>query len=215
MNGNARFHNHNGKEFLRQRVRGKKSRAGERGQAVTELVVSLIGILVVFLGLLLISALGIENVRNVIEARAAADRAASSGYVGGDRGQYIIDWDYGPDGIPFTADDVPNTAVSSQGDVFIPQLTDSSGEFSLVSSLNGSSYVNPRNNFAPDLSAVNLFTVAATLSSGTETQNDPLSERGLSDLKEAVRRFLTGGDFHLEDTAYMPLRASSDTGDAF
>ena len=69
-------------------------RRGESGQAFAELAVSLIAILAVFVGFLLIAALGSDRVSTLIRAREDADRKSSSGVSsrGGDSIRY---WDYG------------------------------------------------------------------------------------------------------------------------
>ena len=67
----------------------------ESGQALTELVVALVGLLAVFCGFLLVSALGTENVRNIIEARESADQKARSGVSSQSNAVFTRHWDYG------------------------------------------------------------------------------------------------------------------------
>ena len=63
-----------------------KRKEAERGQAITEFVTCLIGMVFVFLGLLVVSILSMENVRCVLDARSEVDVASSQGSaVGGGR----------------------------------------------------------------------------------------------------------------------------------
>lgn len=183
------------------------SRRNQRGQAITELVVSLMAILSVLLGLLLISALGIESVRNVMKSRELADNNASNGrIVEGDRGRTIRQWNYGNDEIPFTTDDSPDSFMSDDGQFYLPHLVTTNGELDMNSSFGNTSYLENGNNFAKELSVTDIFVTAATLSVGKGTQKDPLGERGLGDLKTAIKRLIINTDFELKDTSYVPSR---------
>jgi len=82
----------------------------EQGQAIVEMCVCLIPILVIMLGMIFISGLGISNIRAFIEAKGNAELASRlQGAIGG-AGDNIYFWDYGDpnengDGYPFTDDD--------------------------------------------------------------------------------------------------------------
>ena len=90
-----------------------KRKEAERGQAIAEFVTCLIGIVFVFLGLLVVSILSMENVRCVLDARSEVDVASSHGSsVGGGRApEPIVEWDWGKDQLPFTAEDSTVTGV--------------------------------------------------------------------------------------------------------
>ncbi|MDD5699495.1 MAG: hypothetical protein PHH77_12850 [Victivallaceae bacterium] len=84
--------------------------SGERGQAIMEMCVCLIPILVVMLGMIFIAGLGISNIRALIQAKGNAETLSRSPLVTGGAGDNIQSWDYGNpkaggDGYPFTADD--------------------------------------------------------------------------------------------------------------
>jgi len=75
-----------------------------------EMCVCLIPILVVLLGMIFISGLGISNIRAFVKAKGNAELASRSVNAIGGSGENIHHWDYGEDedegdGYPFTADD--------------------------------------------------------------------------------------------------------------
>jgi hypothetical protein len=82
----------------------------QQGQAMVEMCVCLIPILVVMLGMIFISGLGISNIRAFIEAKGNSELASRSQNAIGGAGDSIFFWNYGEtdnsgDGYPFTADD--------------------------------------------------------------------------------------------------------------
>ena len=66
-------------EYRNRSAENMKRKATERGQAITEFVTCLIGLVFVFLGLLVIAILSMENVRCVLDARSEVDVASSQG----------------------------------------------------------------------------------------------------------------------------------------
>lgn len=74
----------------------------ENGQAIVEMVAGLIAIMLVFAGMIFISAVSVDSVRALITARENADAGNSS-----TAATSISSWDYGEDEIPFSSDDVP------------------------------------------------------------------------------------------------------------
>lgn len=82
----------------------------QQGQAIVEMCVCLIPIMVVVLGMIFISGLGISNIRAYIEAKGNAELSSRSQNAMGGAGDTIFCWNYGDtdngeDGLPFTADD--------------------------------------------------------------------------------------------------------------
>jgi hypothetical protein len=84
----------------------------QQGQAIVEMCVCLIPILVVMLGMIFISGLGISNIKAFIEAKENAELNSRNPNAIGGAGDNIYYWDYGNaevdeegDGYPFTADD--------------------------------------------------------------------------------------------------------------
>ena len=91
-------------------MRNKIKLSGQKGQAIVEMCICLIPILVVVLGMIFIAGLGISNIRAFIEAKGNAELAARSQSAVGGAGNSILCWNYGDtdnneDGLPFTADD--------------------------------------------------------------------------------------------------------------
>jgi hypothetical protein len=90
---------------------GNKSKlTGQRGQAMVEMCVCLIPIMVIVLGMIFVAGLGISNIRAFIEAKGNAELASRSQSAVGGAGDTIFCWNYGDtekneDGLPFTADD--------------------------------------------------------------------------------------------------------------
>lgn len=80
---------------------------------MVEMCVCLIPILVILLGMIFVSGLGISNIRAFIQAKGNAELASRSQNAIGGSGDNIYCWDYGDpddaddegDGYPFTADD--------------------------------------------------------------------------------------------------------------
>ncbi len=69
------------------------------------MVVGLVGITVVFFGLVQIAQLGHNNVENLVDARAAAEKRASGLFGSSPAARYVSDWRDGVDRLRYTADD--------------------------------------------------------------------------------------------------------------
>ena len=96
----------------------------ESGQAIAEMCISLIAIMVIFLGVIFIAGLGISNVQLLISAKETAEESARDDKEGG-RGNYIKYWNYGNDELPFTADDYAiNVGNHDTGTVLNSSLDD-------------------------------------------------------------------------------------------
>ena len=182
-----------------------KRKRREGGQAIAEFVVSLIAILFVFLGVLAISVLSMENVTCLVEARSEADVASSLGStLGGASPEQILEWDYGADEIPFTADDEPVSGMGS--DNFArnfdtgEDLVEDSGVFRLTLSQLA------EGGYADGSAGETTFLAAANLNGYTHTETDPLSKRGLPELQSLLRRIVGGGKFVLKDTVFIPAK---------
>ena len=184
-------------------------RRGESGQAFAELAVSLIAILAVFVGFLLIAALGSDRVSTLIRAREDADRKSSSGVSsrGGDSIRY---WDYGADEVPFTTDDSAVLGSSGDGSYFRNQLTDNSGNVPL-SNPPSSSYL--RSDFA-GLQDSNIFINAADLAEGSAYTNSTLRDHNLESLESAIDWLFHIRGTNVQETVYMPAHKTlEDRGD--
>ena len=198
--------------FRTVRIIRRGLRRGESGQAFTELAVSLVAILAVFVGFLLVAALSSDHVSTLIRAREEADRKSSSG-VSSNGGDSIRYWDYGVDEIPFTADD--NAVLGSAGDgaLFVGQLTDNSGQVMLS---NPPSSSDLRSDFSA-LQASNLFVNAADLASGDARTSNTLREHNITSLEPAIRWLFGIDGTRVEERVYMPAHKtlSDERGDFF
>ena len=187
--------------------RGRKR--GESGQAFAELAVSLIAILAVFVGFLLIAALGSDRVSTLIRAREDADRKSSSGVSsrGGDSIRY---WDYGADEVPFTTDDSAVLGSSGDGSYFRNQLADNTGNVTLQNPPS-SSYL--RSDFA-GLQDSNIFINAADLAEGSAYTNSTLHDHNLDSLESAIDWLFHIRGTNVQETVYMPAHKTlEDRGD--
>lgn len=181
----------------------KRNRKGQQGQALTELVISLVGILIVISGFLLIAALGAENVSVSIKARENADARSRNGLLLTSSGSTIKTWSAGKDKLHFTKDDKASNVADSTADVFPEQLKDNEQQLYLTSNLYLKE-IPANNNFALNLESSRLFLNAATLGHHSESEDNPLGKRKLDSLKELIRSLITKKEFHLEDTVFMP-----------
>ena len=187
--------------------RGRKR--GESGQAFAELSVSLIAILAVFVGFLLIAALGSDRVSTLIRAREDADRKSSSG-VSSRGGDSIRSWDYGADEVPFTTDDSAVLGSSGDGSYFRNQLADNTGNVP-ISNPPSSSYL--RSDFA-GLQDSNIFVNAADLAEGSAYTNSTLRDHNLESLESAIDWLFHIRGTNVEETVYMPAHKTlEDRGD--
>ena len=184
-------------------------RRGESGQAFAELTVSLIAILAVFVGFLLIAALGSDRVSTLIRAREDADRKSSSG-VSSQGGESIRYWDYGTDEVPFTADDRPVFGSTGDGAYFRNQLADNTNEVTLQNPPS-SSYL--RSDFST-LQDSNLFVNAASLAEGSARTSSTLRDHNIQSLESAIEWLFGIRSTNIEETVYMPAHKSlEDRGD--
>lgn len=192
----------------------------ERGQAIAELLISLLAIAAVLLGVIMVSVMGISGIKNIIETRTEAERKMTANAFGAVQPQNITEWIHirrsgsgkdaqflqksqkDGDGIQFTQDDEAVTAQTTDGKVFTDELKSTDETFS-TSYLASTTYA--RNAFEPKLEISNIFISAADLTSARKTVNDPLSEYELSAVTRALRKFgINAQNFKIEDTVFMP-----------
>ena len=171
------------------------------GQAIVEMAVCLVAILVVIGGFLLISGLSLENIQNVIRSREAVDQQARSGVLSSS-GRLIRTWNCGEDGVLFTRDDTASE-WTPDSNTFLSELKDETEPLDLKDS-SVFPHLSASRNFAENLSAERLFLSAAELSSAKITESDPLGKRNLSSFRSLIRALITDPDFSLEDSAFMP-----------
>ena len=174
-------------------------RHGESGQAFTELTISLIPLLAVFVGFLLIAALASDRVTLLIKAREKADKSSSAG-VSSQGGESISHWDYGADGIPFTEDDHAVHGLSGDGAYFKNQMADNTNEVTLQNPPGSSTL---RSDFS-ELQDCDLFVNAASLAEGSLSSTSTIQEHKLDSLEFAFRWLFNIKGTSIEETVYMP-----------
>lgn len=187
----------------RRRIRRKR-------QALTELAVCLVAILAVISGMLLISGLGIRNVRNLIQARQEADQKARDGFSTA-AGKDIRCWSYGADNLPFTRDDTAVLTAQDASGNFMNELDsndeEDASDDALILDLRHTAalaHIPSSNNFAKNTALQHFFLSAATLAGHTESDEDPLASLHLASLRQLVRTLLLKNDLSLSDTVFMP-----------
>jgi len=178
----------------------KRTRQNESGQAMVEMCTGLIGIMVVFSGMLFISGVGVESVRALITARENADAELGSAPA-----SFISYWNYGEDEIPFSADDTPvsssssNQMASELSNNFINLTTDS---------------LTMNHPFTTGAQSSDLFTGSVSLLGASGNQND-LDER-LPNMMEAIETLFGIDDIDLTgqraNQVYMPPQAVGGNG---
>ena len=171
------------------------------GQAIVEMAVCLVAILVVVGGFLLITGLGLENIQNAIRTREAVDRQARDG-IRSSSTRLIRTWDYGKDGILFSKDDRVSE-WSPDETIFLSELKDETEPLDMRDAA-AFPHISPAQNFASGLFPGRLFLSAADLTSAKITESDPLGKRNLSSFRTLIRTLIANPDFSLEDCAFMP-----------
>lgn len=188
-------------------MRKKNSRA-ESGQAIVELAVSIVVLMLVMLAVMFFAVVGKESVKNLVRAREKADERALSSVSGSTSAENIRRWDYGDDEIPFTADDKAVGGSGENGEYFVSQtVAVDPDEPNMTLDLRRGGP--DENNFIGDLPASSLFLFAAELTEGKETMNDPLGENELDDLEPGMDFVGLSGGIKLKDVVFLPVRGRS------
>ncbi len=189
-------------------------RAGESGQALVELAVSMVALMCVFMAVLFVSAMGLENIQNALSARQSVDENLASN-PDSHAGVSISRWDTGNDQMFLTSDDEPVSGLDGSSTLYAGELAmdkTAVGDISTLASFElkdlkscsavESDYVDSVNS---QFSASYLFVYAAGLASAQQSNDDPLGSRKLGDSLKSAFTFITnGGRLSLSDTAYMP-----------
>ncbi len=192
--------------------RRRKQIRGQGGQAIAELAVCLIVLVICFVGFLLTGAITQKRVSNIILSRTDADKILRTNASGSGEAKNILAWDYGGDEelglppVPFTSDDREILNGRNPDYLFTGQLRDNTGMLSLNQISTDS--IPEATNAARFLSRSPIFLQAADLIRGESHNPDPLSEKHLSSLKAAVSNLFHIDSFQLSDDTYLPRRAT-------
>jgi|GEM_PF-2608569 len=182
------------------------SRKTERGQAIGELMIGLIGLCIVMIGLFMISGLGMVGVRNTIAVREEVDKYSLQGENHGQGYVRAIDtWRTGGDGLRFTNDDTSSAAQTVEVGAYLRELQSNSGEFS--TSLLAKT---PYSDHAPDtrFKESELFLSAADLTASRKVVTDPLSVFEHFDAMRVLRAFGIASTLSVVDQLAMPVNSS-------
>lgn len=171
----------------------------EKGQAIAEMAVSMIAIMVVFLAVIFAFAIGSTNIDNLLTCRGTADNYSYSQVYGGSN-QQIQTWSEGLDGRMYTNDDVAETGTNDDPELFKGELKNDAVD--LVSGFGGD-YV--ENNFAADFAESDaIFLTAADLTSYS-VLSDPYENMNLEDLRGAFSTLLYSSDLYIYNSVHMPF----------
>ena len=179
-----------------------RNRKSEHGQAIGELMISLVGLCAVMAGILMISALGMQGIRNTIQVRGKADEYSARGTETGPRLRHIDTWNNGQDALPFTNDDAAKTGIAPDSGFFVGELTDNTRTFK-TAQLAQTSYADHA--FESKFSESNLFLSAAHLTTASNTVNDPLNLYEHFNAGKLLRSFGISSNFILKDSISMPV----------
>ncbi|MBQ9336880.1 MAG: hypothetical protein IJS14_06245 [Lentisphaeria bacterium] len=179
-----------------------RHRKTEHGQAIGELMISLVGLCTVTAGILMISALGMQGIRNTVRVREKADEYSARGYETGSHRQHIDTWKNGTDSLPFTNDDTAVKGIGPNPDHFLGELQDNTGTFK-TARLAQTGYADHA--FDSKVIESNLFLSAADLTTASNTVNDPLNLFEHFNAGRVLRAFGITSNFNLSDSASMPV----------
>ena len=179
-----------------------RNRKSEHGQAIGELMISLVGLCAVMAGILMISALGMQGIRNTIQVRGKADDYSTRGIETGSRLRHIDTWKNGEDGLPFTNDDAATKGIAPDAGLFLGELTDNTGTFK-TAQLAQTNYADHA--FESKVIESDLFLSAAHLTTASNTVNDPLNLYEHFNAGKLLRSFGITSNFILKDSISMPV----------
>ena len=180
-----------------------RQRKSQHGQAIGELMISLIAMCAVTIALLVVAVLGMSGVRNVITAREKADTYSMSGIENGSSSN-IETWTAGNDGLQFTNDDVRKNGNAPKSELYLGELTDTTGRFKNAM-LAQTKYA--ENAFESKVIESNLFLSAARLTSAQEIISDPLSMYQHFDAARIMRAFGFTSNFNVSDKISLPVNS--------
>lgn len=176
----------------------------EDGQAIVELTVAIVGIMVVFLGVLFAFALGQMNVDSIIECRGTADTFAAHGVLN-DSGRPINHWEAGKDDHSFTNDDEAVLGASYDSQQFVGELTSDS-----VDLVNGFSYNYVQHNFAADLNGLSSLFLGMADMTSYKVITDPYEVDELESLRGIFSSLIYDSDLKVENSVYMPIFSDNE-----
>ncbi len=178
-----------------------RKRKSERGQALAELIISMVGLCAVTIGLMVVAVLGMSGIRNTITAREKADKNSISGIENGSM-ENIATWQDGMDRLTFTNDDVRKSGTAPNSEIFLGELKDNTGAFS-TAMLSRTQYA--EHAFESKVMESDIFLSAARLTMAREVITDPLELYKHFDAARVMRALGFTSNFTITDTIAMPV----------
>ena len=176
-------------------------RKQERGQALAELVIGMIGLCAVIIGLLTIAVLGMAGIKNTIAAREKADLFSIRGQENGSP-ENIATWNKGRDNLSFTNDDARKMGTPPNAESFLGELSDNTKTFQ-TAMLSHTQYA--ENAFESKVIESNIFLSAARLTAANEVISDPLTLYRHFDAARILKSLGLPSGFTIKDTISMPV----------
>jgi hypothetical protein len=190
-----------------------KSRQFEQGQAIVEMVISIIAIMGILAGVIIVGQLGHGSLRNLLLARKDTDTKVAARTYSAPAGDPIADVNSGQDDLFFTLDDEPTVgsahyslSVDSDGNIYgfkeevAINEPGKAGELDLSDMAGDLEY-----NFSLDFfTSSQLFLDAANLSEGSYTLTLPDDDEEI--ISSQLLNFFIGTDsISVQDKVYMPM----------
>lgn len=171
----------------------------QRGQAISELVVGLLGLSFVMIGVLVVALLGMQGIRNTIDARSLADEYSLKGNQKGNA-RFIVSWKNSPY-VSFGSNDHATRGNLSDPGAFTEELTDNKGAFH-------THYLGTKAPYAENpfqLIESSLMVDGANLTFGTAIQENVLQKYKHFDAESILRSLGFPSGFVLREDICMPL----------
>ena len=178
-----------------------RKRKSERGQALAELIISMVGLCAVMIGLMVVAVLGMSGIRNTIAAREKADKNSIAGIENGSM-ENIATWQDGQDRLTFTNDDVRKSGTAPNSEIFLGELKDNTGTFS-TAMMSRTQYA--EHAFESKVIESDIFLSAGRLTMAREVITDPLESYRHFDAARIMRALGFPSHFTITDTICMPV----------
>jgi hypothetical protein len=118
---------------------------------MVELVVGLVAVLVLFAGLLQLSSLGTAHTEAMALARHEAGQRAMAAIEPSTAPRFIRDWSPGPDGKPYTRDDIPLTVSGREfRSVIVDRATRDPEDWELIDGIAGDRFSRLHHSASPE-----------------------------------------------------------------
>ena len=177
---------------------------GESGQAIAEMTIALVGIMVVFLGVIFAFAIGKANIETLLDCRGEADSYAAND-VGTTAGLPIKTWGPGGDERMYTNDDEPIVGTNDNPELFQGELKSEN-----VDLVGGFSKPYIRRNFAADMANDSMIFLRMANLTSYDKSVDPVAEANIEELREGFQSLIYSPDIVVRNAVFMPIFGSAD-----